>query len=326
MVKIDFNIQEIFDVVLDEQICCSKYIIRDGFVFTSLMKDNVFDALVIKEYFGESAIYLDYPISTRTVAECIDLINCYELKSAVFITNDFSLIKQCPTVLHFTLYLDANIDTPIHYASLSLLPGIKQFSLGSRFGITELHTCGNSPLVFQKLKTLKRLNMYGDDDKSENKKTSISTIENLDLPELIKLSIIQCGITSLNGIQNCPKLQWLDLSYMKNLSDISALTSLSSTLRMLAIENCPKITDFSAISALEELEYLELKGKNELLNLVFIKDLPKLKFLILTMNVLDGDVACLKNIQYVDAVCKRHYNLKSKDLPKDRTGLGFEFI
>jgi hypothetical protein len=113
---------------------------------------------------------------------------------------------------------------------------------------------------------------------------------------------------------------------MRNLSDISDLAALAPTLRMLAFENCPKIPDFSVISKLKELEYLELKGKNELPNLDFIQKLPKLKFLILTMNVLDGNMSCLKNIQYVDAVCKRHYNLKNKDLPKDRTDLGFEFI
>ena len=317
--EIDFNIQEIFDVVLDEQIYRSNYIVRDGFVFTALTKNDVFDALVVKEC-------IDNSDCTRTVAECIELINYYKLKSAVFITNDFSLVKQCPTVIHFTLYLDTDIDSPLQYSSLALLPGIRQFSLDSQIGITDLYTGGNSPLVFQKLKSLKRLNMYGGDDKSGDKTTSISTIDNFNLPNLIKLSITQCGITSLDGVQNCPKLQWLALSYMKNLYDISALTSLAPTLRMLAIENCPKITDFNAISTLRELEYLELKGRNELPNLDFLKKLPKLKFLILTMNVLDGNVSCLQNIQYVDAVCKRHYNLKGKDLPKDRSNLGFEFI
>jgi hypothetical protein len=112
---------------------------------------------------------------------------------------------------------------------------------------------------------------------------------------------------------------------MRNLSDISGLATLAPTLRMLAFENCPKMTDFSVISELKELEYLELKGKNELPNINFIKALPKMKFLILTMNVLDGDVSYLQRLQYVDAVCKRHYNLKSQDLPKDRTDLGFEF-
>ena len=326
MVKTNFEIQEIFDIVSDEQLLRQKYILRDGFIFTSLTKKDVFDALVVQESTVNLTFCEDYSSETRTIDECIELINRYELESAVFITNDMTLIKQCPTVEHFTLYPNPNVKNVTRYYSLRMLSGIRQFSLDGEGRIDELYTGGNSPLVFQKLKTLKRLNMCGVDEKSDDRKTNIKTIEDFDLPELMKLSIIQCGITSLKGIQNCPKLQWLSLSYMKNLSDISALAAIAPTLRMLAFENCPKITDFGVISRMKELEYLELKGKNELPNLDFIKELPKLKFLILTMNVLDGDVSYLRNIQYVDAFCKRHYNLKNKDLPKDRTELGFEFI
>ena len=323
MISINFSIQSIFETVKDEHLRHARYIVRDGFVFTSLTKDTIFDALVVKECTGDSS---PYSAGTRSLEECIELINCYRLESAVFVANNDSVLKQCPTVKQFLLYPDTNSQTPINYYSLRTVPGIKNFSLAGKSGIDELYTGGISPLLFQKLKTLKRLNMCGIDDKSNDKKASITTIDNFDLPELMKLTIIQCGITSLNGIHNCPKLQWLDLSYMRNLSDISDLSTLAPTLRMLAFENCPKITDFSVISKLKELEYLELKGKNELPNLDFIKKLPKLKFLILTMNVSDGNVSFLLNIQYVDAVCKRHYNLKNKDLPKDKTDLGFEFI
>ena len=163
-------------------------------------------------------------------------------------------------------------------------------------------------------------------DSKENSKERITTIEDFDLPELLKLSLLQCNITSLKGIQNCPKLQWLDMTYMRSLTDISDLVSLAPTLRMLSIQSCPKITDFSVISNLKELEYLELHGKNELPNLDFIKELPKLKLVNLSMNVIDGDISCLQNIQYADVVCKRQYNLKNKDLSKDRTDLGFKFI
>ncbi|MBE6609718.1 MAG: leucine-rich repeat domain-containing protein [Ruminococcaceae bacterium] len=326
MVKINFNIQEIFDVVKDEHLRKVQYIIRDGFVFSSLTKENVFDALVVRESIDTSSFCEAYSVGSRTMEECIELINYFNLESAVFIINDISILKRCPTVKHFTLYLDSNATTVPKYGTLSLLPGIRPFSNVGKYGIEELYTGGESPLVFQKLKTLKQLHMSAVDEKEFSRKTSIVTIEDFDLPELIKLTIVECGITSLKGIQKCPKLQWLDLCYMRKLSDISDISALAPTLRMLAFENCPKITDFSVISKLKELEYLELKGKNELPNLDFIKDLPKLKFMILTMNVLDGNVSCLKNIQYVDAVCKRHYNLKNKDLPKDRTDLGFEFI
>ncbi len=317
--------EELNSVITDLSALEKQHILRDGFAFTSLTKPNVFDALVVKENLESASFCEAYSTGTRTLDECIELINRLELESAVFITNNTSIIKQCPSVKHFTLYTVGDGKMP-KYGGIHLLPGIRQFSLGDKYGIDELYTGGNSPLLFQKLKNLKRLHMCGSDEKSNDRKDSIKTIEDLDLPELMKLTLTQCGITTLSGIENCSKLQWLDLSYMRSLSDISSLAALAPTLRSLSFESCPKITDFSVMSELKQLEYLELKGKNELPNLDFIKELPKLKFLILTMNVLDGNVECLRNIQYVDAVCKKHYNLKSKDLPKDRTDLEFEFI
>ncbi len=317
--------EELNSVITDISALEKQYILRDGFAFTSLTKPNVFDALVVRENLESASFCEAYSTGTRTLDECIELINRLELESAVFITNNTSIIKQCPSVKHFTLYTAGDGKTP-RYGDIHLLPGIRKFSLGDKYGIDELYTGGNSPLVFQKLKTLKRLHMCGIDEKSNDRKDSIKTIEDLDLPELMKLTLIQCGITTLSGIENCPGLQWLDLSYMRSLSDMASLAALAPTLRSLSFESCPKVTDFSVISELKQLEYLELKGKNELPNLDFIKELPNLKFLILTMNVLDGNVECLQNIQYVDAVCKKHYNLKSKDLPKDKTDLEFDFI
>jgi hypothetical protein len=53
----------------------------------------------------------------------------------------------------------------------------------------------------------------------------IKTFEDFDLPKLVKLSAGRCDISSLEGIQNCPELQWIDLDYMRNLIDISDLTT-----------------------------------------------------------------------------------------------------
>jgi len=303
-----------------------KYVIRDGYAFTSLKKENVFDALIVSNYLEPNALYKFNSQVTRTLDECISLINRYNLESAVFLTNDITVLKRCPSIKCFTLYENSITHNLAKFSSLYFLPGIKQFTIGNTNQIEELYVAGNSPLYFQKQRTIKRLNLCGIDEKSNDKKMHIKTVEDFDLPSLVKLTIIQCGITSLKGIEKCPKLQWLDLSYLRSLSDISSLSTLAPTLRSLSFENCPQITDFSVLSELKELEYLELKGKNELPNLDFIAKLPKLKFLILTMNVLDGEVKCLQKIQYVDAVCKRHYNLKSKDLPKDTIDLEFRFI
>lgn len=325
MENLSFDIKTIYNEIIDPSYA-SKYVIRDGYAFASLKKENVFDALIVSDCQEPNEFYTFDSQRTRTLDECIALINKFNLESAIFLTNDITVLKRCPSIKWFTFYQNSITQNLPKFSPLYLLPGIRRFTIGNTNQIEELYVGGNSPLYFQKQMTLKRLHMCGIDEKSNDKKIHIKTIDDFDLPSLVKLTIIQCGITSLKGIERCPKLQWLDLSYLRCLSDISFLSILAPTLRSLSFENCPQITDFSVISELKELEYLELKGKNELPNLDFISKLPKLKFLILTMNVLDGDLACLQNIQYVDAVCKRHYNLKSKDLPKDRTNLGFEFI
>lgn len=304
-------------------------VIRDGFAFAPLINDGICDALIVRETLDATCVYEPYSIGSRTLEECIEYINSHNLESAIIIANDLSFLNKCPSIKHFVFYLNlGNLQMP-KMSYLSMLPGVRSFRVGGFEGVDELYTGGRSSLVFQKLKTLKNLNMWGINDKldsKENSKERITTIEDFDLPELLKLSLLQCNITSLKGIQNCPKLQWLDMTYMRSLTDISDLISLAPTLRMLSIQSCPKITDFSVISNLKELEYLELHGKNELPNLDFIKELPKLKLVNLSMNVIDGDISCLQNIQYADVVCKRHYNLKNKDLSKYRTDLGFKFI
>lgn len=88
-------------------------------------------------------------------------------------------------------------------------------------------------------------------------------------------------------------------------------------MRALRIENCPKIDDFSVLSELENLEFLELSGKNELPNLSFIKDMKNLKTFIFSMNVKDGDITPCLGLSHVYSMRNhRYYNLKDDDLPK----------
>ena len=100
-------------------------------------------------------------------------------------------------------------------------------------------------------------------------------------------------------------------------ADISKLEKCRKTLRALRIKNCPRISDFSVLSQLENLEHLILEGKNKLPSLSFIKELPNLKTLIFDMEIEDGDLQPCMDLSYVYCCrVRRHYNLKEKDLPK----------
>ena len=100
-------------------------------------------------------------------------------------------------------------------------------------------------------------------------------------------------------------------------SSIEKKRKVKKTLRALRIENCPKISDFSLLEELVNLELLELSGNNELPNLNFLKAMKNLKTFIFSMNVKDGDLSpCMVVPRVHSKKDRRHYNLKDKDLPK----------
>ena len=80
-----FKIQETLDIIDDKQISRTRYILRNGFVFTELTKKGVFDVLVVNSSAG-----------TRTADECIELINHNRLESAVFFHKRYLFIKTMP--------------------------------------------------------------------------------------------------------------------------------------------------------------------------------------------------------------------------------------
>lgn len=145
--------------------------------------------------------------------------------------------------------------------------------------------------------------------------------------ELDTLRLIQCGVYSLDGIETSEKIQCLYLDYNRSLRDISALEKVKKTLRLLRIDCCPKIEDFSVLGELENLELLELTGSNTLPDLNFIKRMKNLKTFVFNFNVSDGDLSPCLDLSYVYSDRNRkHYNIKDKDLPKNEYVRGNENI
>lgn len=133
-----------------------------------------------------------------------------------------------------------------------------------------------------------------------------------------------------------PFFKW-NRTVKKNAMLIFALQSFSprhqrvskckKTLRALRIENCPKIEDFSVLAELENLELLELTGKNTLPNLQFLKQMKNLKTFVFDMNVLDGDLTPCLDLSYVySRKNRKHYNVKDKDMPRGEYVRGNEDI
>ena len=127
---------------------------------------------------------------------------------------------------------------------------------------------------------------------------------------------IQCAIKSIEGIEKFPALQSVHLWHHRSLADISALEHCADTLRAFSIEACPKITDFSVLYKLKNLEHLNLMGNNCLPDLKFLDCMPNLKTFVFSMPVSDCDLTPCLRLPYASYTRgKRGYNLKDKDLP-----------
>lgn len=111
---------------------------------------------------------------------------------------------------------------------------------------------------FQNVKTLKQLYT------TRYRSSSRDVTQLFSSKELMCLCLFMSNIQSINGVEKAPGLQCLELSYNRSLRDISALRKIKDTCKVLYIENCAKITDFTILEELENLEYLWLTGSNSL--------------------------------------------------------------
>lgn len=322
--------KEEFKKKLKEEIDGDVYILRDRYEFRPIAKPlNVYDAIVIRHLVDDLGIY-KVPVNVLQRApsldEHINFINQMELEKAIIISSDISFISQCPSLKYLEIiptYPDGRFD----FSPLYEIPEIKSFDCSTDYYYVQKKFFGT--IDYSKIKGLERLCISGKGHKNLNcidtlKSLRISGYKQLDLSELFSstvldtLSMIQCNIKSLDGIQRSSKMQCLYLDYNRSLLDISALKYVKHTLKSLRILNSPKITDFSVLEELEELETLVLFGSNTLPNLDFIPKLKNLKTFAFNMNVENGDLTPCLNLRYaLSERNRKHYNLKDKDLPKD---------
>lgn len=327
------NIKEI---ITDAKILADRYILRNGFVFTAITHPgNVYDAMVIK--YPQDAPYFSPRIngSTRSLKEQVDFINRYKIEKALIIAENIDFITMCPTLKHLRIIPADSVGDGFDYSPLYEMPQIKNLQCPTVYGYREqfstsidctkingvenLHVSNSRYKNYNAVKTLKSLGL------SHYKKGDLSDAfisETLDT-----LTVIQCKIKTLEGIQKSKNMQCLYLYYNRSLQDISALLKVKKTLRALRIENCPQIDDFSVIGDLENLELLELSGSNELPSLNFLKKMKNLRTFIFSMNVKDGDLSPCIHLSYVcSEKNRRHYNLEDIDLPKGKYIRGNETI
>lgn len=319
-----------FDEIIKD---CKGYIERDGFIFTCVTHpSNVYDSIFIRNVKNNRKQFRNFPEVNTTLEEHIAFINKYHLEKAMIFASNLEFLRYTPSLKYLFLvicYEEGEVD----YSPLYDMPQVKSLVINnSNFSSLPI------PVDYSKISGLEYLNIAEDGHSNYEsieslKSLSVGSWKKNDLKGLFTskmldtLCLIQCGMKSLDGIEESDTLQCLYLYYNRSLQDISALAKVKKTLKALRIENCPKIEDFEVLSELENLELLELSGKNQVRDLQFIKRMKNLKTFVFDVNVLDGDLTPCLDLSYVySAKNRKHYNWKNKDFPKEKYIRGNESI
>lgn len=304
---------------------------RLGFVFTSITEpSNVFDAIVIRNPSNCDCWSPKKSFSNHTLEEHIDFINKYKIEKALIIADDISFLTRCTSLRYIEVVPADSAPDHFDYSPLYELPQIKYLSVRTQYGgssekkstiidysringILEIWADGVGHLNYENAHYLESIIIKNDKLKCNLEQISCNF-------RLKKIHLMKTKVKSLEGIERFSELQSLSVKYCNLLTDISKLKDVSESLRVLSIQNCPKITDFSSMQTLKKLEHLELLGKNQLPNLDFLNEMRNLKTFVFSMNVASFDLTPCLQIPYVYSVNNnKQYNLKNCELPKTRT-------
>lgn len=302
----------------------SQGVYRGGFQFAGTGEMYIFDALVV--FSPEGSRCGGYYSHHRSLEECIALINRFQLEKAIIIGDDLSFLSRCPSLKDIWIHYPQGTERCMDFTPVYEMKQVRTFSCTAPpENIPRNSVC---PIDYTRLNGLTHLSVYGEKNSNFNQVPSLETLfltgdsTYMDLsniscsPRFKAIDFLQCGIRSLYGIGKYP-MQQVYLSYLRRLEDISGLAKNGSTLRALSIEACGKISDFSCLYDLINLEHLVLLGSNHLPSLDFLRNMPNLKTFVFSMEVDNGDLTPCLSIPYASCnKIKRHYNLKEKDLPK----------
>lgn len=290
------------------------YETRDGFDFTS----------IVCPLYEKNAIFIN---PSKTWAEYEEYIKKHGIQQAKVAMQSLSGLPMCAGLKYLYILPPPELKS-VDFAPLYEMPEVKYLNCGNHTGdngqyLSEVdysYINGLEVLLtdvnrktknFNKLDSLKGLGVWSYGGKNGDLEDLFSSTG------LAQLQMISCKNSSLYGIERAEGLRCLYLHMNRRLEDISSLGKLGDTLTALRIEACPKISDFSVLHELKNLELLELTGSNSIESLDFIRSMPKLKTLILSMDVLDGNLRPCLDLSYIYVKNRRHYNLKDDDLPKD---------
>jgi hypothetical protein len=251
-------------------------------------------------------------ISADYIKDSVDYINEHGIKkvSIDYNLDHLDFLSECPELESISIGEENLKDA----TGLYHLKNIKSLSVND--------TRPSLVIDFEKLPSLEVF--WG---KLPNKATGVETLANLKemrlwsykpktqnleafskLRNLKSLELIQSAITSLKGAEGLTSLEKLGLYYLRTFNDLKAVKYLSKTLRVLEIENCKKISEFTPIGELKGLEELRMMDCGEIESIQFVHQLHKLRMLAFSgTTIMDGDLSLCEEIEHVYFTQKKHY-------------------
>lgn len=325
------------DVITDYSVLEAGYLSREGYIFSSGQKANIYDAIVIRSPFAcNGPGFRRWPISGHSLEEHIEFINKHQLEYAWIIAEDLSFITRCPSLKYLNISPAKTAADGFDYSPLYQMPEINSLNatcvqygphmerktsidLSKIQGLREVKVMSKGHLHYDRVKTLEVLELF------ENK--CHRDLRHISCSPLKELTLTQCSVRTLAGIEVFDGIQSLHLYYLRSLEDISELKNVGKSLRALTIQNCPKVKDFGCLYDLPNLEHLNLEGKNILPNLKFLNNMKKLKTFVFSMEIADRDIRPCLDIHCVHmSGRKRDYNLTDKNLPKGKLTEPFKLL
>ena len=314
----------------------------------------IFDKFTSSYLDGKCFVAITYPYSKHDallvedlrLEELVQYIQDRRINKAyVQHFSEFSFLLQCQSLEHIAIelrmpfndYSKLNRKTRIQYD----LSPIEQISSLLSLDLRENERYGSRAQAKIDICRLPLLQQYSGDFGFTNNLFQGINLRSLrlvhldhtdfsELSHLINLDTLHLSFSKIESLKGCNSLSKLQCLYLHNnrtLKDISDLQHVSQSLKALRIENCPNIHDYSVLQTLNNLELLELSGKGSIPDLSFIRNMPNLKTLLFSINVLDGDLSLCDKLSWVYSEQNRkHYNRKDRELPKDKFYHGNEDI
>ena len=230
------------------------------------------------------------------------------INSAYFPINNLAFLKSF-TFVERIFIVDNNLDiTPLNNLKQLLV-----IRMGAFTGVIDFDNFPSLQVLginwTNKLKNLENSKNLTGLWLDNYKMNDLERLGNFD--KLSYLYLYKPSITSLKGIEDMYSLRELNIDTASKLESLDGLHDANKNLINLDVYNASKLTGYSALAYLVNLEKLRFTKTGDMNDIHIFKLLPNLKRVVLGTKVLDGNMSYLKDIKEYKFKNFPHYNLKS---------------